>query len=193
MNKTSLNGTSSATTNDVLLGKLGNLTLNVTGEGSYTFSIIVMAAKGEYQLLDVSMLVKAAGAGFSVQVDIKQGDRDSRLFVDDGKYESDPNTVENSNDDDDNTDEEIDQDEEEEEEYEPEPEPDLSYPEYPMPELDDGCPVIPESYSAEYDFCEVHYGLRDAIFFFADANNDGYATLDEMTIYTDKLDHDWDS
>jgi hypothetical protein len=129
--------------------------------------------------------------GFDVQIVIKPGDRDSRLIVDDGKYEPDPNTVENSDDEEEETEEEI--EEELEEEPEPEPEPDLTYPEYPLPELEDGCPVIPESYSAEYDFCEVHYGLRDAIFYFADANNDGYSTLNEMTIYTDKLDHDWDS
>lgn len=48
MNKISVNGTTSTIANEVVLGKLGSLTFNVTGEGSYNFSIIVMAAKGEY-------------------------------------------------------------------------------------------------------------------------------------------------
>jgi hypothetical protein len=48
MNKKYLDGNSTTIANEVTLGRLGSLNLNVTEEGSYSFSIIVMAAKGEY-------------------------------------------------------------------------------------------------------------------------------------------------
>lgn len=61
-------------------------------------------------MVDVKMHVKAQDpnfelyTGYDVQVEVKPGDRDSRLIVDDGKYDSDPNTVENSDDDEDESD-----------------------------------------------------------------------------------------
>lgn len=58
---------------------------------------------------------------------------------------------------------------------------DLSLPVYPEPIYDIfGCPMIPEANSVEYDFCALHDNLRDALFLFADWDNDGYVSLTEL-------------